>query len=87
MVFALMDAKVGPTKLDLQMLNWLKAKGLPWRAVATKANQVKASRSHAQRRDVAHALSLQPEDLAWVSADKGLGLRELRAEAAALLER
>lgn len=87
MVFALVDAKVGPTRLDLQMLKWLEAKGLPWRVVATKADQVKTSRADAQRRDVAHALGIQPEDLAWVSADKGLGIRELRAEAAALLER
>lgn len=87
MVFALVDAKVGPTRLDLQMLKWLEAKGLPWRVVATKADQVKTSRADAQRRDVAHALGIQPEDLAWVSADKGLGMRELRAEAAALLER
>ena len=85
MVFVLIDAKVGPTRLDLQMLKWLEAKGLPWRAVATKADQVKASRAVAQRRDVAHALGLQPEDLAWVSADTGLGVRELRAETAALL--
>lgn len=87
MVFALIDAKVGPTRLDLQMLKWLEAKGLPWRVVAAKVDQVKASRTDAQRRDLAHALGLQPEDLAWVSADKGLGLRDLRAEAAALLER
>ena len=86
MVFALIDAKVGPTSLDLQMLKWLEAKRLPWRAVATKTDQVKASRAAARRRDVAHAVGLQAEDLAWVSAEKGTGVRELRDEAAALLE-
>ncbi|HVE12309.1 MAG TPA: ribosome biogenesis GTP-binding protein YihA/YsxC [Elusimicrobiota bacterium] len=85
MVFNLIDAKVGPTKQDLQMLAWLEAKGVPWRPVATKIDQVKSSRSAAQRRDVAHAMGLQPEQLAWVSAEKGLGVRELRGEAAALL--
>lgn len=85
MVFALVDAKVGPTKLDLAMLKWLQAKGLPWSAVATKADQVKASRAAGQRRDAAHAMGLQPEDLAWVSAQEGLGLRELRGAVAALL--
>ena len=87
MIFAIVDAKVGPTQLDLQLLAWLQAKGLPWRVVATKADQVKASRVVVQRRDIAHAMGLQSEDLAWVSADKGFGVRELRAEAAALLER
>lgn len=87
MVFALIDAKVGPTSLDLQMLKWLKAKRLPWRAVATKTDQVKASRAAARRRDAAHALGLEPEGLAWVSADTGLGMSELRDETIALLER
>ncbi|MCX5795650.1 MAG: ribosome biogenesis GTP-binding protein YihA/YsxC [Elusimicrobia bacterium] len=85
MVFALVDAKVGPTRLDLQMLDWLQDKGLPWRSVATKTDQVKSSRAAAQRRDVAEVLGLKPEALAWVSAAQNSGVRELRAELAALL--
>lgn len=85
MIFVLIDAKVGPTRLDLQTLKWLESHGLPWRPVATKADQVKPSRAAAQRRDVAHAAGLEPESLAWVSADKGVGLGELRAEVSALL--
>jgi GTP-binding protein len=86
MVFLLIDAKIGPTKLDMQMMRWLESKKLPWRAVATKADQVKSSQAARQRQDIAHALGLDPEELAWVSSDKGLGIRELRAEATALLE-
>ncbi|MDD5656045.1 MAG: ribosome biogenesis GTP-binding protein YihA/YsxC [Elusimicrobia bacterium] len=86
MVCALVDAKVGPTKLDLMMLEWLKAAGLPWRAVANKADQVKPSRAQARRRDVAQVLGLKPEELAWVSAKAGLGLAGLRAELAARLD-
>ena len=86
MVFALVDAKVGPTKLDLLMLKWLEAARLPWRVVATKADQVKSSRAAAQRRETAQAIGLAPGDVAWVSADTGLGLGELRAEVSALLE-
>lgn len=85
MIFALIDAKVGPTKLDLQMLRWLDAEKLPWRPVATKADQVKASRVQAHRRDAAHALGVQPPELAWVSAHEGLGMKELRAEVTNLL--
>jgi GTP-binding protein len=86
MVFVLIDGKVGPTKLDLIMLKWLESQHLPWRPVATKADQVKSSKTAAQRRDVAHAMGLQPADLAWVSANEGLGLNELRGEISALLE-
>ena len=85
MIFILIDAKVGPTRLDLQMVEWLEAAGLRWRPVATKADQVKSSRAQARHREVAHALGLQPEDLAWVSAQNGLGMSELRAEVSAVL--
>jgi GTP-binding protein len=85
MIFMLIDAKVGPTKLDLQMASWMEDGRLPWRVVATKSDQVKSSQSAAQRRNAAHAIGLQPEDLAWVSAEKNLGIKELRGEVAALL--
>jgi len=84
-VFVLIDAKVGPTALDEQMVVWLQSARLPWRGVATKADQVKPSQTAARRADAARRLGLQPTELAWVSADDGLGVRELRAEASALL--
>lgn len=86
MVFVLIDAKVGPTNLDLQMLAWLADKDLPWRVVATKADQVKPSQAAAQRRDVANAIGLEPQELAWVSSKKDTGMRQLRAEADELLK-
>jgi GTP-binding protein len=85
MVFVLVDAKVGPTELDRQMVVWLQAARLPWRAVATKADQVKSSKASAARRDAARALGLLPEQLAWVSADEGSGIKDLRIAASALL--
>ena len=85
MIFVLVDAEVGPTKLDHQMIDWLRETGLPCRVVATKADQVKPSRQLAQRRDVAADLNLQTNDIAWTSADKGKGIPELRMEIAGLL--
>jgi GTP-binding protein len=86
MVFLLVDAEVGPTKLDHQMLDWLRSTDLPYRIVATKCDQVKPSRQLAQRRDVALDLGLAPTDIAWVSAAKGKGIPELRREVSDLLE-
>jgi GTP-binding protein len=86
MVFVLVDAKVGPTKLDLEMLRWLQTQNLPWRVVATKSDQVKSARRQAQRRDVADAAGVLPESVAWVSSLDNLGVRELRREVSALLE-
>ncbi|OGR90708.1 MAG: ribosome biogenesis GTP-binding protein YsxC [Elusimicrobia bacterium RBG_16_66_12] len=86
MIFVLVDAKVGPTKLDLQMLRWLQTQGLPWRVVATKSDQVKSARQQAQRRAVADAAGVLPENVAWISALENLGVRELRREVSSLLE-
>lgn len=81
MVFVLIDARIGPTPLDKQMVVWLQAAKLPWRAVATKIDQVKASKTPARRREAAQGLGLLPNQLAWVSAEEGIGIKELRIEA------
>jgi len=86
MVFVLVDADVGPTKLDHQMLHWLEHAHLPHIIVATKADQVKPGRQTGRRRDVAIALGLAPDAIAWVSSKKGKGLAGLRNEIAARLE-
>ena len=85
MVFVLIDAKVGATELDRQMVVWLQGARLPWRAVATKADQVKSSKAPIQRRDAARALGILPDELAWVSVNERFGIKELRVEASALL--
>ena len=86
MIFALIDAEVGPTEFDMGMAEWLRSHGLPWRSVAVKADKVKSSRRQAQHRDAAQALGLKPEEMAWVSARSGLGISGLRAEVAAALK-
>lgn len=86
MVYVLVDAEVGATRLDHETIGWLRDQGLPIRVVATKADQVKPSRQLAQRRDVAASLGLQTPDIAWVSAAKGTGIADLRKEVAAVLD-
>jgi GTP-binding protein len=81
----LVDAEVGTTKLDHQMIEWLRVENLPHRIVATKSDQVKPSKALKQRKEVAAELGLQPGDIAWVSAGKGSGIPELRREVADLL--
>lgn len=84
-IFVLVDAKLGPTKIDLEMLRWLQSESLPWRIVATKTDQVKPSRSFVRRREVAQLVGTTPEALAWVSSQEGTGIAELRIEIARLL--
>ena len=78
MVMVLVDGEVGPTKLDLQMLDWLRAHTLPHTVIATKHDKVKSSRRQKRKRELAEACQLEPGDVVWVSAAKGVNIDFLR---------
>ena len=78
MVMVLVDGEVGPTKLDTQMLEWLRANGLPHTVIATKHDKVKSSKRDKQKKIVADKVDLEPRDVVWVSAHKGVGIDRLR---------
>jgi GTP-binding protein len=78
LVYVLVDGEIGPTPLDVQMLDWLAAEGITHTVVATKGDRVKPSRRATRRREVADGCRLDSGDVMWVSATKGTGLDELR---------
>jgi len=78
MVVVLVDGEIGPTKLDLQLLEWLRASQLPHTVVATKHDKVKSTHRPRRSREVAAACHLFPDDVVWVSAAKGTGIDRLR---------
>ncbi len=78
MVMVLVDGEIGPTKLDVQMLEWLRANELPHTVVATKHDKVKASVRDKRKRELAAGCQLEPSDVVWVSAAKGVGLDRLQ---------
>lgn len=84
-VLVLVDGEVGPTPLDLQTLDWLDEIGLPVRLIATKSDKVRSSRRAARRAELAERLGVARAEVAWVSAERGTGIDELRAEVLALL--
>ena len=75
----LVDGEIGPTKLDVDMLTWLRRNGVPFQIVATKHDKVKASKRHARTRDLAAGCAIDPIGVLWVSAEKKTGLAELGA--------
>jgi GTP-binding protein len=77
-ILVLVDGEIGPTKLDLQMLEWLRANERPFVVVATKHDKVKASKREARKRDLADACGLAASEVVWVSAAKGVGIDRLR---------
>jgi GTP-binding protein len=78
MLVVLVDGEIGPTKLDLQLLDWVRDNGLPHTVVATKHDKVKSSQRGKRAKEVSAACRLSPADVIWVSAVKGTGVERLR---------
>lgn len=78
MVLVLVDGEIGPTELDVQMLDWLRHHGLPFTVVASKADRLKPSRRERRRREVAEGCGLDQSEVHWVSAVRGGGVEDLR---------
>ena len=85
LVFVLVDGEIGPTKLDLQMLTWMQANGVPYQIVATKLDKVKPSKLAGRRQQLARDCLLDEGDVIWVSATKGTGIDRLQAHVNAML--
>ncbi|MFZ9629360.1 MAG: ribosome biogenesis GTP-binding protein YihA/YsxC [Ilumatobacteraceae bacterium] len=84
-VFVLVDGEIGPTKLDVQMLHWLRECGVPHTVVATKLDKVKPSKLATRKRDLSKGCGLDPGDVFWVSSSKGDGIEALAKHVTALL--
>ena len=79
MVFVLVDGEIGPTKLDVQMLDWLRANEVPHTVVATKGDKVKSSKRQTRKRELAAGCELDPGDVVWVSTHNGANIDVLRS--------
>jgi GTP-binding protein len=78
MVFVLVDGEIGPTPLDVQMLEWLRYNEVPHTVVATKSDKVKSAKRQRRKRDLAEGCMLEQGDIVWVSASKNVGIERLR---------
>ncbi|MDD9370808.1 MAG: hypothetical protein PV358_11895 [Acidimicrobiales bacterium] len=78
MIMVLVDGEIGPTKLDVQMLGWLRQSVLPHTVVATKHDKVKPSQREKRKRDLAEGCELERGDIVWTSASKHVGIDRLR---------
>ncbi len=78
MVLVLVDGEVGPTQLDLGMLDWVRDSQVPHSVIATKHDKVRSSTRTKRRRELAAKCELEPRDVLWVSAAKGVNIDVLR---------
>ena len=78
MLAVLVDGEIGPTRLDLDILQWVREHELPHTIVVTKHDKVKSSQRARRQKEVAAACLLDTGDIVWVSAAKGTGIERLR---------
>jgi len=79
LVLVLVDGEIGPTKLDLQMLDWARANGIPHTIVATKMDKVRSAKRPTRKKELAAACQLETGDIVWVSSSTGVGIDDLRS--------
>ena len=77
--FLLIDGEVGPTRLDAEMLEWLRVNDVPFSIVATKHDKVRSAKRQRRRRDLAAGCGVEPGDVLWVSAERNVGIDQLRS--------
>ncbi len=77
LVLALMDIRHGPKPADLQLIEWLNAKGLRWQPVATKADKLSGNARAKRLKEMKQALGGMLAPLP-VSAHDGRGIEALR---------
>lgn len=75
----LFDANVGPTDLDLQTVEWLTHIGLDYLLVGTKVDKIKPSKKAGTLKKAAARLGTTSGSINWTSAEKGVGIPELRS--------
>jgi GTP-binding protein EngB required for normal cell division len=76
----IVDANVGPTKLDRQMAMWLQSNCLPYNVVANKIDKISSLKLKERLQFAANELQIAQEKMFPVSATKGTGMKELAAE-------
>jgi GTP-binding protein len=84
-ILVLVDGEIGPTPLDVQMVEWLEHHERPYDLIATKHDKVRSSARERRKRDLAAGLGLDPGDVMWVSASKGVNIDRLRDRVRELL--
>jgi GTP-binding protein len=78
MILLLVDGEVGPTRLDVEMLAWLRDHDRPFTVVATKHDKVRSSRRVKRRRELAAGCGIAPDEAIWVSATRHVNIDRLR---------
>ena len=86
MIFVIVDAVAGPTKLDIIMIDWLKHYSLSFSIIVNKIDKIGSSRLDQRKKDIAAELVLDICDISWLSSKKNIGITDLQKIVTKLLE-
>jgi GTP-binding protein len=86
MVFVILDAVAGPTKLDILMINWLIHYEYPFRIVVNKIDKIGPSKLDVRKKEIARDLDLDMADIFWISSKNNVGVEALRKMVVELLK-
>jgi GTP-binding protein len=78
MVFVIVDAVAGPTKLDMSMMNWLQHHSFPFSIVVSKIDKIASPKLESRKAEIAGQLTLNVADIIWVSSNKNIGISDLQ---------
>jgi GTP-binding protein len=76
-VVVIIDARIGPTPLDLSLIAWLRGLSLPALITMTKIDKLSKNKMAQVLRQAAEVLSIDPEQISPFSAHTGAGKKEL----------
>jgi len=86
MIFVIVDAVAGPTKLDIIMIDWLKHYSLPFRIIVNKIDKIGSLRLDQRKKDIAAKLVVDICDISWLSSKKNIGITGLQKTVTKLLD-
>ena len=79
LVVSLVDIRHDPSKLDHQMIEYLRESELPFQVVLTKGDKLSRGKQNQQRQAIAKLLGMKPGELLVTSSQTGQGIDELKA--------
>ena len=86
MIFVIIDAVAGPTKLDIIMIDWLKHYSLPLSIIVNKIDKIRPSKLNQRKKDIVVELVVDTCDISWVSSKKNVGITDLQKIVTKLLD-
>jgi GTP-binding protein len=85
MVFVILDAVAGPTKLDILMINWFIHNAYSFYIVVNKIDKIGPSTLDVRKKEIAGQLAIDAADIFWISSKKKIQIEPLQKLIAQLL--